>query len=382
MVYSAIHSVNRILYMSLALLGSLSPVSTHAQLSIPVDIPTNFQLDRQVAVKLRPTLIKESEEPQGAFTIGTEVLRKLTQKITLKASSKDQKEAFNWELRITKTPGELNAYSSPDGTIYVDRALAQLLASRSGFWAAALSHEVAHILRRDWARRYLYEKALRNDRVSVMGLGDATAGTWSDPMNMGRLTSQLSQSMETDADAYGIMLMARAGYHPDFMFTLHQLLRARGAGEDRLAADPLHPQWAYRDEILHPAYLAAGHEFERLWPETYASPGGNPPILVATGEPSAKKRDDRGVEVRVPLHCSNLSGAVEVVLEIHSAREAARQSLSEWRQLTGCTSDNTLITFPFALDTLGGDGNVVADVYVIDDSGTLLSRSERIKLRR
>ena len=53
-----------------------------------------------------------------------------------------------WELRIAKDAG--NVFSSPDGTIYVDEALAQALGSQSGLWAAVLSHEVAHVARRDW----------------------------------------------------------------------------------------------------------------------------------------------------------------------------------------------------------------------------------------
>jgi Zn-dependent protease with chaperone function len=377
-----VSTANPLLRLTFALLCLLLIVPASAQLFAPVDVPANFKLDRQVAARLRPALIRESEEPAGIDKLGTQVLQRLAQQ----AAPGDNPASFSWELRITTVVGDLNAFSSPDGTVYVDRTLVQLLGAQPGLWAAALSHEVAHILRRDWARRYLYEKSIRNEGVSVVGPGNAfTSGTWTDPASVAHMTSQFSQSMETDADAYGLMLMARAGYHPDFMFSLHHLLRAHAAEKVRPTNDPLHPQWASREETLRKAYFAAGHEYERLWPEAYASPGGNPPVLVSAGELSAKKHSDSDVEIRIPLRCSNLSGAVEVILQVQIAAHTAlaeREPASEWRQLTGCTSDVTLITFPVAADSLRTSGNAVADVYVVDDHGALLARSETVKLGR
>ncbi len=374
-------TVNPLLRPSFALLCSLLAASAHAQMPSSVDVPSNFKLDRQVAARIRPELLHESEEPKGIYICGTQILQRLVQQ----AAPKDKPASFSWELRITKQPGEPNAFSSPDGTVYVDRSLAQLIGTRRGLWAAALAHEVAHILHRDWARRYLHEQSLRNESVSVVGLEDVTSsGTWTDPISRARMASQFSQSMETDADAYGLMLMARAGYHPDFMFSLHHLLRAH-AGEALPTADPLHPQWLSREETLRKAYWAAGHEYERLWPEAYASPGGNPPVLVSAGELSTKKRSDNDIEIRVPLRCSNLSGAVEVILQVRTGRTApiaAKEPPSEWRQLTGCTSDVTLITFPVASNSLHMRGNAVANIYVIDDRGALLARSDTVKLGR
>ncbi len=319
--------------------------------------------------------MSESEEPNGVHIIGTTVLRRLTRQVSVA----DRPDSFSWEVRINKLPGEPNAFSSPDGTIYIDRSLAQILGAHPGLWAAALSHEIAHILRRDWARRYIYEKFLQNESVPVISLGDfANSGSWTDSTGMAHMTSQFLQEMEIDADTYGLMLMARAGYHPDFMFSLHHLLRAQT--DEKHPTDSSHPRWSPREEMLRNAYFAAGHEYDRLWPETYTSPGGNPPVLVSTGEPSTKKHHARDLEVRVTLRCTNLSGAVEVVLAVETAHNATRRTLSESRQLTGCTSNNTLITFPLAPDDLNAVSSAVADIYVIDDHGDLLSRSDEIKL--
>ena len=359
----------------------LTPAFTHAQFTPSVEVPTNFRLDREVAARLRPALLRESEEPSGFSIVGMRVLQRLIQQI----SPAQTPTSLLWELRITRQSGELNAFSSPDGTIYVNRSLAQLLGSQSGLWAAALSHEVAHVLHRDWARRYLHEKSIRND--AVLSLGESgTPGTWVDPASFTDMSSKFSRMLENSADEDGLMLMARAGYHPDFMFSLHHLLRANAAKSSRSTADALHPDWSSREEVLRTIYAAAGHEYERFWPEISDSPGGIPPVVVSTGEPITRKSNSNDTEILIPLRCSNLSGAVEVVLQLRNKARAERAAVTdsplEWRQLTGCTSDVTQITFRIAANEQQAHGHASADIYVTDDRGRLIAASDVFKIRR
>ncbi len=180
-----------------ALLAFLLPVTfplAQAQLTPSIDVPTNFKLDREIAARLRPALLRESEEPTGPFTTGAQVLRRLVQQTPLPHKS----APLAWELRITKRPTELNAFSSPDGTIYVDLSLAQMLGTERGLWAAALSHEVAHILHCDWARRYLYEQSMRNDSATLLSLGESsTPSAWTDPASSASMSSKFQGCWRT-----------------------------------------------------------------------------------------------------------------------------------------------------------------------------------------
>ena len=203
-----------------AVLVFLFPITFHpaqAQLAPSIDVPTNFKLDREIATRLRPTLLRESEEASGSFTnrgAGASAARAANICCL-------QVHCIFMGAAHHEATGKLNAFSSPDGTIYVDRTLANILGTRPGLWAAALSHEIAHILHRDWARRYLYEKSMRNDSAPV-SLGESnTLGAWTDPASPLSQASRFSRLLETNADSDGLMLMARTGYHPDFMFSLH-----------------------------------------------------------------------------------------------------------------------------------------------------------------
>jgi len=377
--------VRGVVRIVLSLLICLGPILAIAQEQDTAAVPDNFNLDLKTAAKLRPQLLAQSAAVTEIYGTGGRVFRKLVQQLppALKAKS-------TWELRIVDD-GLLNAFSSPDGTIYVESGLADLAGSSAGLWAAILSHEIAHVVRRDWARRYLYEQSRRNDASATLVLGDPglAASAWKDSNSASRDLAQFCRRLETDADLEGIMLMASAGYHPDFVPALHHLLHAKGRGEATPSILAMHPCWEERDRALDRAYILASIEFEHRWPEAYASPGGNPPILVFADEPSVKKTRSKEWEVRVPMHCQNLAGAVEVVLQTYSAAAASGSghgqialdvsgSSDQVRQLTGCTSPKTMIRFTVADDS---HKRLWAEVLVLDDRGTVLSRAATVKFR-
>ena len=93
------------------------------------EIPDKFQWDMQTAARLRPTLVSQSVAASGRYTTGRSVFEKLVDKVPPRGNVK-----LSWELRITNDDF-LNAFASPDGTIYVDRGLAQLAGTSAGLWA-------------------------------------------------------------------------------------------------------------------------------------------------------------------------------------------------------------------------------------------------------
>ena len=346
------------------------------------EVPDKFNLDMKTAARLRPELLAQSTVAAGRYAIGRRVFEKLTEQAHPPRSAK-----YSWELRIVND-ALLNAFSSPEGTIYVESGLADLAGASAGLWAAILSHEIAHVVRRDWARRYLYEESLRSGGIPLV-LGDPgiASTAWRDAAKASADMAQFCRQLELEADLASLMLMARAGYHPDFVPALHHLLHALGAGKTAPSIFAMHPCWEERDRELDRAYITASIEFEHRWPEWYASPGGNPPTLVFADKPSVKKTRTKQWEIRVPMRCQNLVGAVEVVLQTYttSSRSHAAKSVSsaseasdEVRQLTGCTSPTTTITFTVTDDS---PKELWAEAFVLDAQGTVLSRAAIPKLQ-
>lgn len=346
------------------------------------EVPSQFRLDIEMAARLRPQLLAQSTDSGERYSVGRLVLEQLVKQLAPESHSHT-----GWMLRIVRGD-DLNAFSSPDGTIYVAAGLANMAGQSAGLWAAILSHEVAHVVRRDWARRYLYEKYLEHHRGGVMALGDPSlpSASWSDSEKASADLGRFCRQMELEADREGLMLMARAGYHPDFVPALHHLLHARVKGPDIISIYSMHPCWEERDQELSRAYVEASIAFEHRWREWFASPGGNPPIVVFADRPTIKKAGNKEWEVRVPLRCENLAGAVEVVLRRDVGVRPDRlqdpsEGRSEIRQLTGCTSPKTNVTF--TLDEVARrTGAGWTDVYVVDAWGAVLARTDLPKMPR
>jgi len=364
--------------------GLLCAVSVTGQQSVDIpEVPPAFKLDVESAARLRPQLMAQSTAASGRYATGSLVFSRLVEQVLAESRSK-----FAWQLRIVDDD-QLNAYSSPDGTVYVESGLARLAGPSSGLWAALLSHEIAHVVRRDWARRYLYQKYLENGGGAGIVLGDPSlpSGSWQDSEKASADLGRFGRQMELEADREGLMMMAHAGYHPDFVPALHHLLHARGLGTNTRSIYAMHPCWEERDHELSRAYIAASIEFARRWPEWYASPGGNPPVVVFAEEPTVRKTGEKEWQIRVPMRCQNLAGAVEVVLSA-SRGTAARErpaylpeSDTDTRQLTGCTSPRTTITFTLADTSVRPKpGAQWTDVYVLDAWGSVLARAELPKL--
>ena len=356
------------------------------EISTP-EVPSNFNLDLKTAARLRPQLLEQSVAASGHYATGRTVFDRLVEQAVAVSHVK-----FAWQLRIVEDD-QLNAYSSPDGTVYVQSGLARLAGSSAGLWAAIVSHEIAHVMRRDWARRYLYQKYLENGGGAGMVLGDPglpAAATWSDSEKASSDMGRFCRQLEVDADREGLMLMARAGYHPDFVPALFHLLHAHGLGAKTGSMYAMHPRWEDRDHDLSHAYLRASIEFTRLWPEWYASPGGNPPVVVFAEDATVKKMGAREWLLQIPMRCQNLAGAVEVVL--HSGPTAGTpirpdhvpdppDSNFETSQLTGCTSPKTTITFTLAAPSADRkSGAEWTDVYILDSEGGVLARADIPKL--
>ena len=356
---------------------SLWSILAVAQQSSTPEVPSQFKLDIETAARLRPQLMAQSFAPSQRYAASALVFDRLVEQVLMSSRSR-----FAWQLRIVDSDG-LNAYSSPDGSVYVEAGLAQLAEGNAGLWAAILSHEIAHIVRRDWARRYLYQKYLENGGGNSFTLGDPNlpSPSWTDSEKASADLGRFSREMELEADRAGLVLMARAGYHPDFVPALHHLLHARTSTTSKGSPYAMHPCWEERDHELSRDYVAASIDFERRWPEWYASPGGNPPLLVFAEQPTVKRVGSKEWQVQVPMRCQNLAGAVEVVLRKDVARSeslaAPLQSFHEVRQLTGCTSPRTTVTF-FLTDSEAPrkSGASWTDVYVLDAWGTVLARAD------
>jgi predicted Zn-dependent protease len=139
--------------------------------------------------------------------------------------------------------GEINAFASPGGHIFITRGLAGCAPSEDAL-AAVIAHEIAHIqlehsisllsdadislmLELDQVARQSRQKAARLRPVPErLGSLQESVQTMADAL----FTNGYSQKQEFEADIYALSLLQSAGYQPSALVDLLRVLQQRQAG--------------------------------------------------------------------------------------------------------------------------------------------------------
>ena len=166
----------------------------------------------------------------------------------------------------------LNAFALPGGYVYVHTGLLKELDSQSQL-AGVLGHEISHIVARHSVK--LLQEGLGLQILSTLVFGGSSQVTQT-AVNVGLalVLQGYSRGAEAEADEYGTIYMARAGFNPEGLAqVMDKLARLSGSGEgfwENLASD--HPPAvkraaAVRAEIKTKG-LDAGLPFD---PEPYSA---------------------------------------------------------------------------------------------------------------
>lgn len=141
--------------------------------------------------------------------------------------------AWKWEVNVEDSP-ELNAYCAPGGKIMFFTGIIQKLKLNDDEIAAIMGHEMAHALREHGRERMskAYAQQIGAQLLSVVTQGqyDGYIGLASQVTDVAYNLPNSRQN-ESEADAMGIELAARAGYDPAAAISLWQKMSAAAKGQ-------------------------------------------------------------------------------------------------------------------------------------------------------
>ncbi len=135
---------------------------------------------------------------------------------------------YNYEFHLLADPNTINAFALPGGQIFITYALLSKLQNEDQV-AGVLGHEIGHILGRHSA-----ERIAEHEFWKTISTG-ASVGA-----DMGGLVNGIGQNIllgngrndELESDKLGVLFMINAGYQPEEMIGVMQILKA-AAGPDR-----------------------------------------------------------------------------------------------------------------------------------------------------
>jgi predicted Zn-dependent protease len=146
--------------------------------------------------------------------------------------------AGNWEVRVFQDD-TANAFALPGSKIGVHTGILPVARNQDQL-AAVLGHEVAHVLARHGAER-VSNQVVAQGGVEVLGALLGASGDPSSPLHgvamqalgvgAGLGTMAYGRQQESEADLYGLDLMARAGFDPRASVPLWQNMAAASGGD-------------------------------------------------------------------------------------------------------------------------------------------------------
>ena len=233
-----------------------------------------------LAVLIAPALgcsAPPPEDPSADYRLAETAMRTLLHTRLGEALPK-----LTWKVQILDTR-EVNAYSDGQGCISLTRGFAFVVGDHSGVWAAAIAHEMGHSVTHSPESRAAFEAEARRAYTAAGGNPEDPEAAWAfelTPASGGILNLKGERRTEAEADRLGLLLMAEAGFHPEFGVALDRLMRAALGDQTKYSVFLLnHPLWSNREEETVRAEKIALAIFNQRWADAAKSPGGQAPPI-------------------------------------------------------------------------------------------------------
>lgn len=137
-----------------------------------------------------------------------------------------------WELTLINEPETVNAHVMAGGKVTFYTGFVKQTSATDDELAAVMGHEIAHALREHTREKMSQSSALgvvRNVGLSILGASAATQQAAQAAQQLA-LDLPFSRAMESEADALGLELSARAGYNPRGAVTLWEKMAKLSKG--------------------------------------------------------------------------------------------------------------------------------------------------------
>lgn len=194
--------------LSLALLCATIPAPASAGLSTGQEIQLGKETDKQVT--------------DATDVVSDPLLNAWVSGVTAKLWAQVARKDVPYNIKILDV-ADINAFSTLGGYVYVNEGTLDFVQSDDEL-AGVLAHETGHIERRH-AVTANNKAQIVNILLGVGSLFSPFLYRFGQIIEAGAI-AKIQRNDETEADKYGLMLMARAGYDPDAMVSFMQHLGA------------------------------------------------------------------------------------------------------------------------------------------------------------
>lgn len=201
-----------------------------ANAAIAADI---FKPGKADQVKLGQRAAAEVRQKERVLPASDERVRTLRRVASrLLAQMDDGKDPWQYSFDVIDNKS-VNAFALPGGPTFFFTGLLDRLSTEDQL-AGVLAHELTHVRREHWAYAYRdqQQRALGLNLLLIFTRANNTVGGLASIANDLLFNLPFSRSHETQADSQGIDIMVKAGYNPQGMKEVFEILaKASGGGK-------------------------------------------------------------------------------------------------------------------------------------------------------
>ncbi len=158
---------------------------------------------------------------------------------------------YRYDFHLLRDPNAINAFALPGGQIFITYALFSKLENEDQL-AGVLGHEIGHVIGRHSAERIANQKLTQGIISGVLVGADGGAGQMA-AMIGNVINMKYGRGDELESDELGVKFMIDAGYQPEEMIGVMQILKA-AAGPNRVPEfQSTHPDPENRIEMIKKA---------------------------------------------------------------------------------------------------------------------------------
>jgi len=162
-------------------------------------------------------------------------------------------EEVPFDFHLLADDRTVNAFALPGGQCFITAALYAKLKNEDQL-AGVLGHEIGHVIHRHGAERMASQGFIQGLIQSVM-IGSGGSQSMAQIANMvGNYTSmKYGRDQELESDDFGVRLMMEAGYAPENLIGVMDILEAASGGSNKPEFQSTHPSPENRRQMIKDA---------------------------------------------------------------------------------------------------------------------------------
>ncbi len=208
------------------------------------EVVLGLQSVKQMAVQF-DGFSRDEDATLAVEEMGQALINQLFQRL----AQQDRELPYRFHFHLLADRQTVNAFALPGGQIFITEALYRRLTHR-GQLAGVLAHEIGHVLERHSAQQIAQSQMLAGiSSAAGVAAGDVS-GEQAARMVAGLVGMRYGRHHELESDRWGVELMALAGYDPEHLLELMDILESASGGARQPEFLSTHPLPANRKDYI------------------------------------------------------------------------------------------------------------------------------------